>query len=321
MTNLPRDIVSNNLIIENICPNIVQMLIADKRSENTKKAYERDLTHFSRTVLNGDPTPELISSFLTLEQFEAFQLVMSYKAMMLESGLSEATVNRRLAAVRSLVNLARRMGHCSYDLKDVTGEKNKAYRDTSGVTVKQMKAMLDVPKDVTAKDIRDFAILRILWENALRRSEVVKLNVEDFNAEDRTLAILGKGRGSQKEKVSISEKVTEAVLKWLSVRGDIQPNEPLFIALDRATKGSKRITGEGLAQMIATIGKQAGISKKVTPHMIRHTSITAALEATNGNVSAVQKLSRHAKVETVMIYDDNRTDKQKEVTTLLADLF
>lgn len=318
MSNLPTTL---NIQLPSLLANtdLVAMLIADKRSENTKKAYERDLAHFARTVLKGEPTSETFYPFLQLEQFQAVQLVTMYKAHMMESGLSEATINRRLAAVRSLVNLARRTGHCSYTLKDVTGEKNRAYRDTSGITVQQMKAMLAVPKGFLPKDIRNYAILRLMWENALRRAEITKLNVEDFNAEDKTIAILGKGRGSQKELISISEGTANAIQRWIDCRGQVEKGSPLFIAVDRAFKGN-RITGEGLAQMIATVAKQAGIQKKVTPHMLRHTSITAALEVTNGNITAVQKLSRHSKVETVMIYEDNRANKQKEVTTLLADL-
>lgn len=317
MSNLPNVIIQPPEIT--IHADLIAMLIADKRSENTKKAYERDLTHFSRTALKSEPTREIIHLFLQLEQFQAVQLVMMYKADMMESGLSEATINRRLAAVRSLVNLARRTGYCSYTLKDVSGEKNKAYRDTSGITVPQMKAMLAVPKGFLAKDIRNYAILRLMWENALRRAEITKLDIEDFNAEDKTIAILGKGRGLQKERVSISEGTAVAIQRWIDYRGPVEKGSPLFIAVDRASKGN-RITGEGLAQMIATVAKQAGIQKKVTPHMLRHTAITAALEVTNGNITAVQKLSRHSKVETVMIYEDNRANKQKEVTALLADL-
>lgn len=117
----------------------------------------------------------------------------------------------------------------------------------------------------------------------------------------------------------VDETHKQALQNWLEKRGQVKPDDPLFITFDRSDKG-KRITGDGLAEVIATIAKKAGIKKKVTPHMLRHTSITAALEATNGNVAAVQKLSRHAKVETVMIYEDNRVNRQKEITSLLADL-
>ena len=65
----------------------------------------------------------------------------------------------------------------------------------------------------------------------------------------------------------------------------------------------------------------AGITKKLSPHRITaFSSVTAALEATNGDVRRVQKLSRHSNLNTLMIYDDNRLSHQGEITDLLADL-
>ena len=58
----------------------------------------------------------------------------------------------------------------------------------------------------------------------------------------------------------------------------------------------------------------------MSPHRIRHSAITAALDATNGNVRKVQKLSRHKKLDTLMLYDDNRTNMQGEISSLLGDL-
>ncbi len=68
------------------------------------------------------------------------------------------------------------------------------------------------------------------------------------------------------------------------------------------------------------VAREAKISKKLSPHRIRHSGITAALEATGGDVRKVQKLSRHANLNTLMIYDDNRQDVQGEISDLLADL-
>lgn len=64
--------------------------------------------------------------------------------------------------------------------------------------------------------------------------------------------------------------------------------------------------------------KQAGISKPMSPHRIRHSAIAEALELTGGNVRLVQKFSRHAKLETLQVYDDNRHRGQAQVTNLLA---
>ena len=66
--------------------------------------------------------------------------------------------------------------------------------------------------------------------------------------------------------------------------------------------------------------QDAGISKVMSPHRIRHSSITAALEATNGDVRRVQKLSRNSSLNTLLIYDDNRKNVQGEISDLLAGL-
>jgi integrase/recombinase XerC len=270
-------------------------------------------------MLGMDAAPGLVQRFLTLTRQEAITCVNKYKASMIARGLAEATINRRIAAIRSLVNHARTVGFCEWGLEDVKGEKIQAYRDTSGVAVEQIIEMLNVPDRSTIKGKRDYAILRIFWEIALRRGELSKLNVADFDPDEQTINVLGKGRGTQKESLTLSEKTTEAITEWLSTRNELASDTPLFIALDNGHKGH-RMTGEGLSKFVKMIAKKAGIKKDFSPHRLRHSSITAALEATNGNVAMVQKLSRHAKVETVMVYEDRRINQQKKVTNLLANL-
>jgi integrase/recombinase XerC len=298
---------------------LIADLLADKRSENTKRAYEKDLNDFFVTITGDKASPELMNQFLNLTRFEAVKVGLQYKASMIERGLTEATINRRLAAVRSLVKYAKMIGLCEWDLSDVQGEKIKSYRDTSGVSVEQMAGMLKVPDRSTAKGKRDYAMLRMFWEIALRRSEVAKINIEDFDPEMCTISILGKGKGTQKESMTINEKTRDAVLEWLATRNDLSPTTPLFVAVDRAYAGN-RLTGEGIAKFVKKMAAAAGITKKMSPHRLRHSSISAALEATNGNVAMVQKLSRHAKIETVMVYEDRRVNQQKQVTDLLAGL-
>ena len=77
----------------------------------------------------------MIAQFLQLDSFDAIALVLRYKAGLIERGLAEATINRRIAAVKSLVNYARSIGKYDWSLQDVQGEKVKPYRDTSGVDI------------------------------------------------------------------------------------------------------------------------------------------------------------------------------------------
>jgi integrase/recombinase XerC len=298
---------------------LVSDLLSNKRSENTKRAYRNDLNEFFITMTGESASQGRINQFLSLNRFDAINVGLKYKGIMIERGLAEATINRRLAAVRSLAKYAKMIGLCQWDLSDLQGERISPHRDTSGISVQQMNDMLKIPNRETVKGKRDYALLRVFWELALRRGEVTKMNIEDFDPETCTISILGKGKGTQKESMTITEKTRDAVQEWLRTREELTPKEPLFVSVDRAHAGH-RITGEGLAKFVKSMSKKAGITKKMSPHRLRHTAITAALEATNGDVRRVQKLSRHAKIETVMIYDDNRVNQQKQVTDLLAGL-
>ncbi|WP_244380915.1 tyrosine-type recombinase/integrase [Saccharococcus caldoxylosilyticus] len=295
---------------------LIGALLADKRSENTRRTYEKDLRHFFKTMTGQEPTPELVYQFLSLSKQEALQVAMRYKAKLMER-YTEWSVNRKLTALRSLVAYANKIGLVSWRL-EIEGEKVKPYRDVSGIPADQVMKMLAVPDRSTLKGKRDYAILCLLWSNALRRSEVHHLNVEDFDPEAKTLAVLGKGRGTQKEIVSLSTKTAEAIADWLEARGDCKPDDPLFIVIGRPYTG-QRLSTTSIYKLVDETAKAAGIKKQMSPHRMRHSAITAALEATNGNVTAVQKLSRHRKVETVLIYEDRRQDKQREISEMLSN--
>ena len=300
---------------------VMAELLADKRSTNTRTAYAKDLRDFFRFAAGvAEPTPELVTQFLQLERFDAMALVLKYKAHLLnERSLKEATVNRRLAALKALVNFARKLGKCDYTLSDIRGEKVVPYRDTTGISHLAYRQMLAVPDRNTLKGKRDYAILRLLWDNALRRSEISLADLKDLDSDRRSLLILSKGKGSQKIAVTLSRPTVEALKDWMHARKESDLERPLFIALDRASYGH-RLTGTAIYKLVEKVAREARISKKLSPHRIRHSGITAALEATGGDVRKVQKLSRHANLNTLMIYDDNRQDVQGEISDLLADL-
>jgi len=291
-------------------PDVLALLLADKRSENTKAAYARDLREF----FGGDPTPERVAEFVTMDQGEQVRTVYGYKAKLLADGLAEATVNRRLSALRSLVTFANRLGLTTNTLAAVEGERVRSYRDTSGPTADEMTRTFDAVDRGTEKGSRDYAILRLLWELGLRRAEIAGLDVADFDAERRTLMVNGKGRGTQQEPMDLSEKAAEALLDYLGDRIE----GPLFLSEDPARKGAGGLTARAVYNVARDRAKAAGLTRTVSPHRVRHGAITEALNLTNGNVRAVQSFSRHAKTDTVLRYDDNRNGHQGKVTNLLA---
>ena len=294
-------------------------LLANKRSVQTRQAYAKDLRDFFTFIANSDPTPELVGEFLALEQFDALALVLNYRQHLINKGLKESTVNRRLAAIKSLVNYARTIGRCKFTLADIKNEKVRRYTDTSGIPTDQMKTLLELCDRTTLKGKRDYAIFRLLWSNALRRGEISNANVTDLDIDNRCLWIQGKGRGTDKEKIELGLATLDAIQDWLTARGRVRKTSPLFCTLDYCTKGH-RLSGEAIYTIVRELAEKAQIKKRLSPHRIRHSSITAALDATGGDVRRVQKLSRHHDLNTLMIYDDNRQNAQGEITNLLDDL-
>lgn len=301
---------------------VLAQLLENQKSPNTWRAYKKDIHDFFRFAADAnEPSTILVDAFLKLEQTQALSLVLRYKNDLRDRRrLKEATVNRRLAALKALVRLANQLGQCSYTLNGIKGEKVVHYRDTTGIEQNKYRQILQIPDQSTLKGKRDYAILRLLWDNALRRGELVQINLKDFNPEERTLGILGKGKGTQKQTITLSKATIAAIQAWLSVYpSEKGKDQPLFIALDRAHIGH-RMTGTAIYQLVRQTAKIAGVEKIMSPHRIRHSGITAALEATKGDVRKVQKFSRHSDLNTLMIYDDNRKNVQGEITELLADL-
>ncbi|BAZ18829.1 phage integrase family protein (plasmid) [Calothrix sp. NIES-4071] len=297
---------------------LIQELIALQRNKSTGREYAKDLKKFFNSLYGEDPTPQLVTQFLQTDRSSAMTYVLRYKASLIDDELKEATVNRRLAAIKALIKYAYEVGQCEWILTNVKSEKVKAYRDTTGITPEAFKKMLNIPDRETLRGKRDYAMLRLLWANALRREEISRCNIEDLDLEARTLSIYGKGRGTQKENIELHYKTCDALQDWLCARKELDIKQPLFISW-RPQHGH-RLTGDGIRKIVVKIASAAGISKIVSPHRIRHSSVTAALDASKGDVRSVQKLSRHASLDTLMIYDDNRTNAQGKITAMLEDL-
>ena len=284
-----------------------------KRSHHTRRVYQRDIDNFL-----ADLNLEL-GKFLSLDRHGAYALVSRYKGELVTKGLKSATINRRLAAIKSLVAFSYNCGHSDFMLESVKGEKLSAYRDTSGVDPETFKRVLGGIDRGTLKGIRDYALLLLLWSNALRRSEVSKASIADFDPVAKTLRIFGKGRGNNSEIVSLGTGTVTAIMAWLEARGEHDPDKALFVSVNPGYKDGRLCT-QAIYNIVSDRCKDAGITKVMSPHRIRHSSITAALEATGGDVRRVQKLSRHSSLNTLLIYDDNRKNHQGEVTDLLDSL-
>jgi integrase/recombinase XerC len=285
------------------------------RSPNTLNAYRQDLAAFA--AFQGDGSQgEALEALIGLRAGDGNSRLLAWRAAMLEAALAPATINRRLSAVRSALRFARTIGATTW-VPEIKGLKAQTYRDTRGPGLDGTRALLRAAAEKSpAKAARDTAVIRLMFDLGLRRGEVVGLDVDDVDHPGRRLWVLGKGR-TQKEARTLPAPTLEAIDCWLAVRNRVAiDDEAALFVNDSHKRPGTRITGNGACRVIRSLGNTAGV--QAHRHGLRHASITAALDTSNGDVRAAQAHARHASPQTTMRYDDNRQDLAGRVAASLA---
>ncbi|OFV81473.1 MAG: hypothetical protein A2W26_01080, partial [Acidobacteria bacterium RBG_16_64_8] len=277
----------------------------DALKPSTRRAYQKGLMEFA-TFLGLPDAQSAAAHIASLTHGEANSLAFEYRSMLIKRGLENSTVNARMAALKFGVKLARIMGYISWSL-DVQNLKVEAYRDTSGPG---WQTVLDVDRALVEKSdpvsVRNRAILNMIFNQGLRRGELVSLDLSHVEFDKNRVMILGKARGGR-EGVTLTPGTIETLKGWIAVRGE-RPG-PLFQSLDRHSAGG-RLTGMSIYRIIRDYGLER-------PHGVRHSAITDALDKSGGDLRAVMRFSRHKDPKVLMKYDDNRQDLAGKMANLI----
>jgi integrase/recombinase XerC len=126
--------------------------------------------------------------------------------------------------------------------------------------------------------------------------------------------------------IHLTDSVSYALEEWLNFHPCNAPGQPLITSLSHNCYGA-RIAGDSIYRIVQGYAEAAGITsgrqaneRQVSPHRLRHSSTTAFLDASGGNLRAAQALSRHRNQNTLNLYDDNRRQEQKGASGMLEDL-
>jgi len=299
------------------------------RSPRTVEAYRFDVSDFARFI--GAPSPvAAVEALVSGGPGLANRAALAYRNDMIDRRkLASATIARRLAALRSLVKLARQIGRITWSI-DIESPRVTTYRETRGPGLAgwhkiHEKAAEPGKSDVDGKAAkRNLALVRLLHDLGLRRGEAIAMNLDDVDLDagengEGQIRITGKGKREPEFLSLTSAPARDALREWIEARGN-EPG-PLFIRLDRAADGEhlERLTGDSVCRMVRRVSKLAKLKREARPHGLRHQAITRALDKTHGNVREVRKFSRHVKLETLMRYDDNREDTAGSISKLLGE--
>lgn len=268
--------------------------ITKGRSVKTVENYDRYLTRFLKFAKTTSPsgvTDALIRDYrLFLNRLPAGN-----------STLKKKTQNYHLIALRAFLKyMARR------DIKSLQPEKIELAkvpeRSLDLITSAELERLMSAPKGDDLKSKRDKAIMELLFSTGLRVSELCALNNDiDLTRDEMSV----RGKGEKVRVVFLSASAKSAVAAYLKARKDM--DEPLFVGYGKGRKDVTRLTPRSVETIVKQYAIKAGITKKVTPHVIRHSFATDLLE--NGaDLRSVQALLGHANIQTTQVYT-HVTDK------------
>lgn len=295
------------------------------RKANTMRSYQLDLEDFARfagrflSLPLGIPAREALRVFLMQGGGSANELVIHYLADLEGRGLSPSTVNRRLAALRSIVRFGRMIGMVGWSL-EVSGRTPEKVRETRGPTASTAARLLDALAELTdLRGRRDFAMVRLMLDVGLRVSEVVGLDVSDLDDARGDLLVLGKGRRA-KERVSLPAATQQAIAAWLMVRG--LSDGPLFTRSRSSLRGAAggRLDTRSVYRQVRLRGREL-LNIRLWPHALRHTAITIAVEQARRHdigLDEVRQFSRHKHIQTLLIYRDETRNVQGQLAALVS---
>lgn len=214
-----------------------------------------------------------------------------------------ATANTGLKALRRVLKEAWQLGqmsaedyHRAANIKAIKGETLLRGR---ALAFGELNALITACyQDNTPIGFRDAALIAVLYAVGLRRSEVVKLDLANYDEETTAVTILGAKGG--KERICYLGTGHDAMADWLKLRG--RAAGPLFYPIRRGGHIEKhRMTEQSILFILKKRGKEAGV-KAFSPHDMRRTFISDLLDA-GADIATVQKLAGHADVQTTAKYD------------------
>jgi len=225
--------------------------------------------------------------------------------------VSKKTQNYYMIALRVFLKYLTKRGIKSMPRDQIELAKTPE-RSLDLISPEELSRLLNSPNGNSLKDLRDKAILELLFSTGLRVSELCSLT-NDFDLKRDEISI--RGKGGKVRVVFISEEAKTAIKKYLDARKDM--NGALFVQIDSEKFPSKdgkekkdrnsALTRRSIERIVKQHAIKAGITKKVTPHVIRHSFATDLLN--NGaDIRSVQVMLGHASISTTQIYT-HVTDK------------
>ncbi|MEW5801325.1 MAG: site-specific tyrosine recombinase/integron integrase [bacterium] len=277
-------------------------------SDHTIRAYRSDLLQFF--LFMGIENMEEPSGFYHKLQGVDLAGVREYVSHLFNRKLKKSTIVRKISCIKSFYKYLNREGILAESKVLLLSSPKVGANVPSFLTVDEIFRLLD-SLGFSFGELRDRALLEVLYACGLRVSEVVSLNEEHIDLGELTIRVLGKGK---KERiVPLGTKAASALREYIPYKRNVQKQtgihdlSPVFI-----NKYGKRLSTRGVARICKKYFHKNGIADSASPHSLRHTFATHLLDA-GVDLRSIQEMLGHASLSTTQKYTHMSLDHLMQV--------
>ena len=266
----------------------LEFLQKDKKlSNNTLQSYKRDITQFE-TYINEENL-----QYLKVTKDDIKKYLINLKNI----GKKTSTISRNLASIRSFYQYLVRTKKIKEDPTEGIQSPKVEKRVPSVLTSQEVELLLEQPKAVDLKGIRDKAMLEFAYATGMRVTEIINLNIYDLNLKEGYVSCknANKQRNIPLGAISINA-LKDYIKKARPYLIKSEDEKSLFVNIN-----GKRLTRQGFWKIVKYYKEQAHIDKDITPHVLRHSFATHLLQ--NGaDLKAIQVMLGHSDISSTQVY-------------------
>ena len=267
-------------------------------SANTIQSYHRDIRKFvavlkARKISLGRVSEDTLVRFIHGES---------------QGGLSARSLARLISALRSFFRFLVLSGYLRKDATTQLTTPSTWLALPKFLTVAEAEALLQAPDEKKPRGLRDRAMLEVLYGSGLRVSELATLKTAEINLEDGFLVC--RGKGGKERIVPLGRSSCRAIRRYLEeVRPlvDADGREELFLS-----RRGRPFTRQGVWKLLGQHAAKAGLSAKISPHVLRHSFATHLLER-GADLRSVQLMLGHSQITTTQIYTHVSRERLRRV--------
>ena len=291
-------IIFNDGELNKILSKYFDYLESKSLSENTVKNYFRDLIDYFIYLKQNDLSPT--------KSIEP-KYIRKMLSFLIGKGFSKISISRKISAIKSYINFLEKFNYSKNNYSELISIPKKSKSLPKVMTKKEISQLIKHVEMNTKKNLRDDALIELLYSTGLRVSEVANLKLKDINLKKSEIKILGKGN---KERIVIfNNKSKEKIIRYLK-------NDKRYISIKTEAlfqnKFKEALSTRSIQRILKKYLNFSGINSKYSTHTLRHTFATHLLEG-GADIKVIQQLMGHSSPETTKIYTHVSSSTLKNV--------